>query len=169
MADGLLQALLILINTLSLGFVVLQLPGTWLIVLVTLWAKCYYPHWLGWTVVISVTILAVSGEVIELISGSIVAKKSGGSKRGAIGAIIGGIVGALVGTICIPIPLVGTLSGTAFGAALGSISGDLWAGREFKRAVKIGQGAAVGKMMGVAAKLGIGILMWLISSIALIW
>lgn len=141
--------------------VALQLPGTWLIVLLSAlaawwgWDADAAERWIGWWTLAGLLSLAIVGEIIEAIAGAMGSRAAGGSKRGALLAIVGGIGGAILGTFVIPIPIVGTLTGAAIGAGLLSALGDKWAGRKWGEAVRGGSGAAVGKFAGSVVKLTI--------------
>ncbi len=67
-------------------------------------------HW-AWIIVMFA--LAIVAEVLEQITGSIGAKKYGGSKLAMLAAIIGAILGGLLGTTIIPI--IGTIIGVFLG------------------------------------------------------
>ncbi|MEM8782942.1 MAG: DUF456 domain-containing protein [Planctomycetota bacterium] len=146
--------------------VALQLPGTWLIVLLSAlaawwgWDANPEARWIGWWTLAALLALAVLGEIIEAIAGALGSRAAGGSRRGAVLAIVGGIAGALLGTVVIPVPIVGTLLGAAIGAGLLSGLGDKWAGRKWGEAIRGGSGAAVGKFAGSVVKLTIaGVMM----------
>lgn len=149
----------------GIGLVALQLPGTWLIVLLSAlaawwgWDTNEAERWLGWWTLAGLLALAVLGEILEAIAGALGSRAAGGSKRGAVLAIVGGIAGAILGTIVIPIPIVGTLLGAALGAGLLSGLGDKWAGRKWGEAVRGGSGAAVGKFAGSVGKLAVAVAM----------
>ena len=160
--------LLILLNIVWLGLVFFALPGNWLMV-----ATTAIFAWLGpgegifsiYTFVV-ITLLALLGEVMEFFAGAGGAKKAGAGTKGAIGAICGAIIGAVLGTIFIPILVLGTLLGSCFGAGLGAWIVELAGGRRMRHSVYSGIGAGLGQFLGVSAKFAIGILIWLIISIA---
>jgi uncharacterized protein YqgC (DUF456 family) len=164
--------LLIIANAAAVALVLMQMPGTWLMLGLT--AAFTWWRWGAgspsisvWTLV-ALLVLALIGEAIEFIAGSFGARKAGGSKRGAAGAIVGGVIGAVVGSFAIPVPVAGTLIGACLGAGIGSMGGDLWAGRQWREAFAAGRGAVVGKFMGTIAKVGVAVVMWLVASIAAI-
>ncbi len=123
----------------------------------------------GWWTLGTLAGLAILGELVEGLASAVGAKGAGATKRGVALAIVLGIVGAILGTVFIPVLVVGTLVGAALGSGIGSILGDLWAGREWKVALKSGQGAAIGRFAGSVGKLAIAIGMWVIVVVALIW
>ena len=160
--------LLILLNVVWLSLVFFALPGNWLMI-----ATTAIFAWLGpgeeifsiYTFV-AIALLALLGEVMEFFAGAGGAKKAGAGIRGATGAICGAIIGALLGTIFIPILVFGTLVGSCFGAGLGAWIAELAGGRRMRHSVHSGVGAGVGQFLGVSAKFAIGIVIWLIVSIA---
>lgn len=160
--------MLILVNTLGIGLVVFQLPGTWLIVAATTgvawWRQDQGTISVG--VLIALVVIALIGEAIEMIAGPAGSAKAGGSKRGAVLAVVGALVGAVLGTPVMPV--IGTIFGACAGAAVGSILGDRWAGRQWSDAKRAAQGAATGRLIGTLVKIGCAVLMWLIALISVV-
>jgi len=153
--------LLMLFNAGGVVMVFLQLPGTWIIVLLTTitawwrWEEHTIPIW-G---LITLVALALLGEIAELVAGARGARKAGASRRAALLAIGGAVVGAVVGSAVLI--LIGTLIGACVGAAAGSFIGDRWAGRSHDQAFTASIGAAKGRFVGTLIKTGIAILMWI--------
>jgi uncharacterized protein len=150
----------ILLTLLNMAFwvgIIFNLPGTWLMVLVSVLVEWWQPgtFMYSWTVLCIAGGLAVLGEVIEFVLGAAGSHRAGGSPRGAALAIIGSIIGGILGT-ALPVPIVGTLIGACLGAFVGSVVGDLWAGRPLVQSVRAGRGAAVGRFWGTIAKLVVG-------------
>lgn len=143
------------------------LPGNWLIVL---FAAGYaylmrdaVPQ-LTWQVVIATLALAAIGEGLELLAGVLGVKKLGGSRRGMIYSVIGTIAGSIVGAMVgVPIPVVGPIVGAlgcgAAGAFAGAYLGEVSAGRHHDDRMAIGKAALIGRLLGTAGKLGVGLLM----------
>jgi len=110
-----------------------------------------------WTL-LSLTALAVLGEVLEMIAAGYGAKKFGGGKGAMIASLVGCIVGAIVGTPWFPI--IGTLIGACVGAFAGAALYELLIVRKTAGAsIQTGIGAALGRIGGVIAKLVIGLAM----------
>lgn len=131
------------------------LPGTWVQVLgVAGYGFATDFRTVGWTTITFVLILAAAGEVIEFALGGRYARKYGGSKRAAWGAILGGIAGAIVG---VPIFLVGSVIGAFAGAFAGAALLELTRNPELRPALRVGWGAFVGRMVATAAKSAIGV------------
>ncbi len=167
--------IVVVLNAAWLGLIVLGLPGNWLMVgtaLVAAWLTSRHPGdvaLFGLPVLIVVFALAVLGEILELVAGAAGAKRGGGTRRGALGALVGGLVGALVGTFVIPVPIVGSLIGACLGAFAGAWGFELTGGREMDAAVRSGLGAGVGRLAGTVLKLVVGILIWVILAVAAFW
>ena len=161
----------ILLNTIWLSFVLLGLPGNWLIVIST----CLFAWW-KWTArpfsiytLVVIVVLAALGELIEFSAGLIGAKKSGASWLGSIAAIFGAVIGALFGTFLIAIPFLGTILGACIGAGVGVWGLEVARGKEMEQSVRHGLGAGLGEFFGITSKLLLGIVIWLTVTIAAFW
>ncbi|MBN1125288.1 MAG: DUF456 domain-containing protein [Sedimentisphaerales bacterium] len=164
-----LLIILVLLNLCLLALTLLALPGNWLVVGTTVLFAWWRPEALfSKYTLIGIALLAMTGEIIEFFAGMGGARRAGASWKSALGAIGGTIAGGIVGTFMIPIPILGTLLGACLGAGL--ISGFLErsAGRGHQ-AVRTGMGAGIGVFIGTTAKFVIGILIWLIITIAAFW
>jgi uncharacterized protein YqgC (DUF456 family) len=148
---------LTLLNLVFWVGILFNLPGTWLMVLVTALLKWWQPDYVqvSWTTLGVAAGLAVLGEVLEFVLGAAGSRRAGGSTRAAALAILGSLVGGIVGT-ALPVPIVGTLIGACLGAFAGSLIGDLWAGRQLFPSFEAGWGAAMGRFWGTVSKLTIG-------------
>lgn len=166
------SVLLLLVNAVGVVLVLLQLPGTWLMLGATAgmawwrWDHGLITFWALTTLVV----LAILGEVVEFLGPALGATKAKSSKRAAMLAVVGGVAGAIVGTVVLVfLPVLGTLIGAVVGSGLFSILGDLWAGHEMELAWQGGKGAAIGRFWGALGKLIIAIMMWLVVAVALVW
>ncbi len=114
--------------------------------------------------------LAVLGEIIELLASVFAARRAGASRQAGWGGLIGGIVGMVVFSIPVPIfgTIVGALLGCFAGAALAefafsrkrnedSLMSDV--GKTGARSIKVGFFAAVGFVLGTAAKTAIALVL----------
>lgn len=153
-------SLLILMAASCVAFVMalLTLPGVWFLLLVAGLLQ-WWGHAID-RVVFNPTILyiaigmALLGEVLEFISSAIGSKKAGGGKPAGYGAIIGATVGALVGTLFVP-PL-GTILGSIFGAGLGALILERGMTKSsVTKSMQVALGAAAGRLVATAIKLGI--------------
>ena len=163
--------ILILFNACWLITVPFMLPGNWLI-LVTTYLFAWWQWDMGifaWPLLITITVLALIGELIEFFAGAGGAKKAGSGWLGALAAVGGAVLGAIVGTPLIPVPIVGTILGACFGAGLATWIAERIAGKEQKASVRSGVGAGTGVLIGTVSKFAIGCLIWLLITIAAFW
>jgi|694.fasta_scaffold04128_10 uncharacterized protein YqgC (DUF456 family) len=153
---------------------IISLPGNWLIVVFAAIYAYFLPEengqGLGWWSVAFLCALAAIGEVVEFAAGAAVAGKRGGSRRGMALAVIGTMGGSILGAvISLPIPIIGPVIGALLGGALGAysgaVAGEMWKGKTFEEGSHIGEGAAIGKLLGTAGKLCIGALMVVFATI----
>lgn len=149
--------------------VILGMPGTWIMLGLALTIEIvdrwYLPEsdrqTFNWWVLAACLMLALLGEMFELIAGVLGAKKAGSSRGGMVGSLIGGIAGAFLG-LGIPMPLLGSLIGALVGTFLGAIIGELSAtDREIRHALKPAAGATVGRILGTLSKLPVAVILWL--------
>ncbi len=139
-------------------FVVLTLPGIWLMVLISALCMWWQPEVISWKAVLMLAILAGIAEAVEFFASAVGSKRFGGSKRGALGSIVGTILGAIVGTFAIPIPIVGTIAGGIIGAGLGALMVERGIVQQtWKDSAKSGTGAAAGRAVSIFVKLGLAI------------
>lgn len=168
---------LLVLNTAWLLLLVLGLPGTWLIAFTTVgvawwrWnsALPWDQQFIAAPTLIALVALAVIGEVWEFAAGVAGARKAGASGWGALGALLGAIVGGVAGTFVIPIPLIGSLAGACGGAAAGATLLELASGRTDEEALRSGIGAGIGRLKGTLAKLAVGVAMWALALLAVVW
>lgn len=163
--------LLMLGNLLAWFLTVLQLPGNWLIVLLTALAAWLMPEEtrfsISWLTLGIVFGLAVIGEVLEFAMGAALAKKQGASRRAVGLSMLGGIAGAIFGAgggSVVPVlgTLIGVLLGGAVGAFLGAYLGETWKGRREEQAIAVGRAVAIGRTLGVLGKMIVGVVMVLL-------
>ncbi len=146
------------------GATIIGLPGMWLMLVAALGVQFYDAGTFSWWTLGVAAALTIAAEIAEFVSGAAGAKAGGASRKAMGAAVIGGIVGAIVGTFAIPIPIVGTLLGSAIGAGLAASSIELRAqdieGAALrKRAVKVGAGAAAGRLVAVVIKGGFALVL----------
>jgi uncharacterized protein len=149
-----------------------SMPGNWVMV-----AAAALYAWLGpvesqtvmalsWWVVLTLLGLAGLGELAELGAGALGAKKTGGSKRGAVLAIVGSFVGSIVGGI-VGLPFLPTIVGAlvavvlfaAIGSLAGAMIGEVWKGKGLSETLKVGHAAFWGRILGTMAKVMIASVM----------
>jgi uncharacterized protein len=148
-------ALLALSQVAGLLLVPFGLPGTWVQVLgVVGYGFATDFQTVGWATITIVLVLAAAGEVVEFTLGGRYARKYGGSRRAAWGAILGGIVGAFMG---VPLPVIGSIIGAFVGAFAGAALMEYTRSPEIRAALRVGWGAFVGRMVAIAAKSAIAV------------
>lgn len=147
--------LLALAQLLGLVLIPLGLPGLWLQV-----AALGIFAWRGDFAVVSlytialVLFLALVAEIAEFLLAGRFARRYGGGRRAATGALLGGIIGAFAG---IPIPLLGSVFGAMLGSFVGAAIFELTTGRGAEPAVRAGWGALLGRIVAIAMKGGLGV------------
>jgi len=157
--------LLALAQVAGLLMVPLGLPGTWLQV-IAIGAFSYATHWrAGWFIFAVAVALAAVAEVIEFMMGGRFARKYGGSRRAAWGAILGGLVGAFMG---FPLPIIGSVIGAFIGAFVGAAVLEMTAGAEARAALRVGWGAFVGRLAAVAMKSAVAVMIGVIALVSAI-
>lgn len=164
---------------LAVGWIMtlLALPGNWLIV-----AAAAVYAWLvsddgrlglGWQTVAALAVLAVIGELAELLAAARGVRQAGGSRSSAVMALLGSIVGAGVGIfVGVPIPVVGSLVAAIIfagvGAALGAMAGESMKGRTLTESRDVGWAAFRGRLLGTLAKTLVGSVMVAVALCALV-
>jgi uncharacterized protein YqgC (DUF456 family) len=147
---------------LSVGLVVVGLPGAWLLIaaavaidlLQSLWMPAGAPLVFHPLTIAAAVAVAALGEVLELTLSAAGARRFGASRAGMIGSVIGGVLGALIGTCAIPLPVIGTIAGALLGTATGAVLGELAGGKKsLKETTGPATGAVVGRVLGTLAKL----------------
>jgi uncharacterized protein YqgC (DUF456 family) len=117
----------------------------------------------GVVTLIILAILAVVGELIESLLGVLAVRRFGASKWAMLGTFLGGIAGGIAGSGLAPI--AGSLVGAFVGAFLGAFIGELAYRRRVAGSLRAGWGAFLGRLLAMAIKFEIGVVMVII----LIW
>ncbi len=144
-----------------------SLPGNWInILLLGLW-KLFYPEMpAGWWFFLAVILLAALGEALELLTQWWGGRRYGSSSRGNWGSLLGALAGAILGA---PILLgLGAFPGAIAGAFAGSLLVELTGGRRLSQALTGAKGAMYGRVLGFAAKAGLGMVI-LILALPRVW
>lgn len=146
--------LAILVAIAGVVLVVLQLPGGWVIVAAALLARLLEPEMVAWLAVGATFGLAVVGELVEFLAGSHGAKKAGGGRAAAIGAMVGSLLGAVAGTLVVP--FLGTLLGAIMGAGVGAVVGERGiTGSSWKKSAQVAGGAAMARWIATIVKVSL--------------
>jgi uncharacterized protein YqgC (DUF456 family) len=155
LGQGAAVALFLLAHVVGLLLIPLALPGLWLQVVATLVMTLATGRpGLGWTGLFAV--LALVAEIVEFLSGRWGARRYGGSSAAGWGALLGGLAGALIGG---PIPILGSILMSFVGTFAGALLGEMYAVRTAAPDLRVGYGAVVGRVIGVATKLAMGFVM----------
>ena len=172
--------LFVVLGGVCVVLVVVQLPGTWLLLGVAAAIeyidRLYLPEdnqqTFGWWVLGGCLALAVIGEIIEFIAGVAGAKKGGSSSRGMWGALIGGIAGVFIFTplFFFLTPIFGAFLGAVLGTFVGAIVGEMTAEHgTIKGSMKPAIGATIGRVLGTTSKVGIAMAMWMTLTVSAFW
>jgi uncharacterized protein YqgC (DUF456 family) len=133
--------------------------GNWIILgaVAIAWVATDFAHFSG-PVLIVLAILAALGELIEFLASGVGAAKFGASKGAMAAALVGCIAGAILGAPFFLI--VGAIVGAVAGAFVGAASYEiLMTKKDYESAMRIGFGAAIGKLGGMLGKMAVGVLM----------
>lgn len=147
--------LLALAQVAGLLLIPFGLPGLWL----QIGALALFGWWTGWTTVGlfpvgAAILLGLGAEWLEFALGGRYARRFGGGRRAAWGAILGGVAGAVIG---VPLPIIGSIIGAFVGSFVGAVLGELSTGRGAHPALRAGWGALLGRLVATAVKVGIGV------------
>jgi hypothetical protein len=94
------------------------------------------------------------GEGLEHVTLFWSGNRSGGTRKGNIGALVGALIGAVIGA---PFFVgIGAVFGCIAGAYLGSLGVELLGGMTFQAANRAAVGAMWGKVFGLVVKMGLG-------------
>ncbi|MSR07018.1 MAG: DUF456 domain-containing protein [Gemmatimonadetes bacterium] len=166
MTDTIAILLLTLCAIIGLLLVPLGLPGLWVMVIGLLgygWLTDFRSVGV-WTITIALA-LAFLGEIVESWLGFRFARRYGASNRAAWGALIGGLVGAVVG---VPVPVIGSVIGAFVGSFAGAAVFEYTYSMRADSAVAAGWGAMLGQAAAAAAKIALGVVIGVLSLVAVI-
>jgi uncharacterized protein YqgC (DUF456 family) len=138
----------------SMVLIVLGLPGLWIMIASAITYNLIVPgRPMSWLTVVGICVLGVVAEVLDFTLAGKYARKYGGSRKAAWGAIIGGMIGAFIG---VPVPIVGPVIGALIGSFAGALLGELRQTGDTGAATKVATGALVGRVLGTVIKVGLG-------------
>ena len=151
---------LVLCCCLAVALTALRLPGTWLLIVVTL-GYGWLSDWqrVGLVMVAVLGGLALIGEAVELLASVFTAKKAGATRQAAWGGLAGGLAGMLLLSFLVPVPLVGTMVGALLGCFVGAALVELAMRKNLTQGTKVGFFSALGFALGAAAKVAIALAM----------
>lgn len=133
-----------------IGTVVPILPGTTIILAAALLHRFALgpTRSLGWSALIGLIALALVSYVLDAGAGYFGAKKFGATKWGIFGGVIGGLAGIFFG-----------LPGIFLGPVVGAFAGEFLSGKALIKAGRAGWGTVVGLLVGMLAKIVLGLAM----------
>lgn len=153
---------LLILSVTGLFLNILGLPGLWLLVAATAgfaWATGW-DIYVGWPSLIALVLLGLLAELAEFLAGAAGSKAAGGRTRGMIGAVVGALIGGIVFSV-LPPPVIATIVGACLGAFVGAAGMEL-SDKDFRHAMKVGYGAAKGRLLGIVVKTAVGVVMLLV-------
>lgn len=166
-------ALVSLLGALSVLLVVVQLPGTWVLLVAALLVELGDGLWtagatdtFGWRTLSVALALALAGELVEFVAGAVGVQRGGGTRRGVWGSILGGLAGLFVLAplfVFVPFfgPFLGVLLGTFVGAFVGEYTG---VRQDGSGALRPALWATLGRIAGTLGKVAIATAIWLVLS-----
>ncbi len=131
------------------GLILPVIPGPPLLLaafILAAWAE-QFSH-VGLNTLIILSLLCIFAVILDFVAGALGAKRYGASKAAIWGALLGAVVGIVFGPI-----------GILLGPFVGAIIGELINGKHLQQAGRAGFGATLGMLIGMVAKLVIGLLM----------
>ncbi|MFN0010435.1 MAG: DUF456 family protein [Phycisphaerales bacterium] len=144
----------------------LTLPGAWLMLAAAVGCQFWQPGMFNWWTIGICAAVALAGEAAEFVATALGARRAGGGRAGAWGAVGGTLLGAIAGTF-VPPPIIGTLVGAAIGAGVGALAAERrWGGKTWEQAATIGSGAAVGRLAATLVKVVIALAVGLTLTVA---
>jgi hypothetical protein len=139
----------------ALLMIPLGLPGTWTMVAAALVYRLAVPAGdIHFGTIAGAAGLALAAEFIELSVTARYARRYGGSRRAAWGAVIGGFIGVIVG---VPVPIIGPVIAGLLGTFLGALIGELEWGSHHVVAAKVAVGAVLGRVVASTIKVAVGV------------
>jgi uncharacterized protein YqgC (DUF456 family) len=142
------------------------LPGIWLMLAAAIAYGALTGTALSTWALGTTLILALVAEVVEFFLGSHMARKFGGSRRSAWGALLGGLAGAL---LLSPLPVLGPMTGGFVGAFAGAWVGEWSVNPSADAATRTATGALIGRIAAVAIKIGMAMASGVVLLTAAVW
>jgi uncharacterized protein YqgC (DUF456 family) len=151
---------LVLACLLGTALTALRLPGTWLILVCAL-LYAWHEGWPAGTGLLLGLLCgaAVIGEIVEMLASLILARRGGASRYASWGGVAGGVLGAIFLSFLIPVFPIGTMAGALMGCFLGAAAVELAARRQLAQGTRVGFMSAIGFAIGMAAKVGLVVVM----------
>ncbi|MCY7313327.1 MAG: DUF456 domain-containing protein [Pseudoxanthomonas sp.] len=143
-------ALAVILILVGIGGVILPaLPGLPLVfagMLLAAWAGDFQQ--VGWLPLVVLGLLTLLSVAVDIFATLLGAKRVGASRKALLGAVLGTLAGLFFGPI-----------GLFIGPFVGALLGELWHGRELRKATTVGLGTWLGIVVGTVLKLGLAFAM----------
>ena len=143
-------ALAVILILVGIGGVILPaLPGLPLVfagMLLAAWAGDFQQ--VGWLPLVVLGLLTLLSVAVDIFATLLGAKRVGASRKALLGAVLGTLAGLFFGPI-----------GLFVGPFVGALLGELWHGRELRKATTVGLGTWLGIVVGTVLKLGLAFAM----------
>jgi uncharacterized protein YqgC (DUF456 family) len=164
MLDWSMYVLLLVILLAGWGANLLAMPGLWVMLAASaVYGACTRLAFVGWGTLGAVTAMALVGELVETGLGGAMTRRAGGGRPAVWGAIIGGILGGIFLSIALSfLPVISTVVGVLLGSALGAGLMELMSGRRLRHSISVGIGAAQGRALGIAGKVALGFVVFVV-------
>ncbi len=158
---------LLLVCVVGLATAMLTLPGLWLMTAATgIYALLTHGRIVGAKVLIALFVLALLSEIVEMSVGGAATRRAGGGRLAAVGGVVGALLGGLVFPFLLPFWGVSAVIGLCLGSFLGAGGAEAVRGKQIAHSLRVGFGAAKGRIVGLMAKLVFGIAMFLLILVA---
>ena len=112
---------------------------------------------LSWPFLLLLLGLALLGEVVEAVVGTVYVARKGASRHGVLGAFVGGLIGAVAGGAVVPV--AGAVAGGFVGSFLGAVLGQYVRERRLEPSLRIGWHAFAGKTLASLFKVAVSTVM----------
>ena len=156
------MALLVMIA--GLFIIPFGLPGLWLMIGVVAYGAVIGE--VAWWLLGLLVILGGIAELFEFLAVKKMSDRHGGSTAAFWGAIAGGLIGAIIGA---PIFIIGSLVAGLIGTFVGAALVTAWEQKKVGGvAMRVGFGAALGRGLAVAIKIGAAIVVLVVGMFALV-
>lgn len=145
------QVLLCFLLVAGLVMVLFTLPGTWLMVVAALLYSFVrdFQASSDWKIILWLIVLALIGEAIEFVTGTLGPKREKVPTGAIVCSIIGGIIGAIVG---VPVFLIGAVLGLLLGTFLGALAYTFFKDGQIRIAFQHARAVLTSRVISIFAK-----------------
>lgn len=153
----------VLVMAVALFLTPLGVPGLWIMVAVL--ALGVWLGDVGFFILAVAVVLAAVAEIVEYLIVQRLNVQYGGSTLAFWGAIFGGVAGVILG---MPVPIVGSIIAGFLGSFVGAAVATLYETRRIGLAGRVGWGVLLGRMWSAAAKVALGVVIFVLGAAALV-